>query len=78
MSEWVKTFDPVKNTPAAIDFFEKINLFHNLLTKSPVVSMFRQTATNQFGLSPKNWKAPFKLAEVVLFATLFGVQQQGF
>jgi len=40
--------------------------------------MVRQAATRKFGLSPKNRKAPFKWAEVVMFATTYGVLHQGY
>jgi hypothetical protein len=40
--------------------------------------MVRQAATRKFGLSPTNRKAPFEWAEVVMFATAYGVIHQGY
>jgi len=73
-----KTFAPVKSHSAAIAFFEKMNFSNNVPTQSPVVCMVRQAAIRKFGLSPKNRKAPFKRAEVVMFATAYGVLHQGY
>jgi integrase len=40
--------------------------------------MVRQAAMRKFGLSLKNRKAPFKWADIVMFATAYGVLQQGY
>jgi hypothetical protein len=70
VADGAKSFAPAKNHLAAIASFQKVNLFNHLPTQSPVVCMVRQATTRKFGLSPKNRKAPFKWADVVIFATL--------
>jgi hypothetical protein len=72
-----KSFAPMKSHSAAITFLQKVNLSNHLPTQSPDVCMVRQAATRKFGLSPKNRKAPFKWAEVVVFATAYGVLHEG-
>ncbi len=71
-------FAPVKSHSAAIAFFQKVNLFHHLPSQSPAVCMVRQASVRKFGLFPKNRKAPFKWADIVVFATSYSVLQQGY
>ena len=68
----------MKSHSAAIAYFQKVNLFNHLPTQFPVICMVRQAATRKFGLSPKNRKAPFKWADVVMFAIAYGVLHQGY
>ena len=72
-----KTFAPVKSCSAEIAFFQKVNRYHHLPTKSLAVCMARQAAAIRFGLAPQNRKAPFLWGQVVMFATAYGVLQQG-
>jgi len=75
VADGAKSFAPVKSHSAAIAFFQKVNLFNHLPTQSPAVCMVRQAAMRKFGLSPKNRKAPFKWADIVMFTTAYGVLQ---
>ena len=78
VADGAKTFANVKRHSAAFAFFTKVNLFTHLPTQYPAVCIVWQAATRKFGLSPKNQKAPFKRAEVVMSATAHGVLQQGY
>ena len=72
-----KSFALVKSASAAIDFFQKVNLFNHLPTHSLVVGMVRQAAARKFGLTPKGRKEPSQWAQVVAFAQAYVVQHQG-
>ena len=78
VADGAKTFVPVKSHSAATAFFQKVNLFNHLPIQSPAVCMVRQMSIRKFGLSPRNRKAPFKWAYLVMFATAYGVLQQGY
>ena len=54
-----KSYSPFKKASAAIAFFQKVNLHNHLPTRAPAVEMVRQAAIRNFGLAPKNRKAPF-------------------
>ncbi len=73
-----KTFAPVKAAPAAIAFFQKINLFNHEPKQSPAVCIVRSAATSRFGLNSKNWTDPFEWAQVQKFAEAYRVRQQGY
>jgi integrase len=72
-----KTFAPVKAASAAIDFYQKINLFSHEPTQSPAVCHVREAAIRRFGLNPNNRKEPFEWAQGVKFAEAYGSRQQG-
>jgi hypothetical protein len=78
VADGAKPFALVESHSAAIAFFQKVNLFNHLPTQSPAVCMVRQARIRKFGLSPKNRKAPFKWADIVMLATAYGVLQQGY
>jgi hypothetical protein len=67
----------VKSASAAIAFFQKVNMYNHLPTQSPAVSMVRQAATRKFALTPKGRKDPFQWTQVVSFALVYGMHNQG-
>jgi len=69
---------PVKSASAAIAYFQKIHMQHNLPTQSPTVGMVRQEASRQFGLTPKGRNRPFQWAKIVAFAQEYGVKYRGY
>jgi hypothetical protein len=69
----VKTFAPVKATPTAIDFYQKISLFNHESTQSQVACQGRSAATQRFGWNAKKSKEPFDWDQVVEFALAYGV-----
>jgi hypothetical protein len=73
-----KSFAPVKAASAAIDFFQKVNLFDYKPTQCPAARLVRNEAMRKFGLNPKNWKEPFEWENIVLFAKAYGVRHQGY
>ena len=73
-----KSFSTIKSASASIAFFHKINLFTNHPTGSPEVCMVRTAAARKFGLSPKRVKDPFLWLQLVDFALLYGVHNQGY
>ncbi len=72
------SFSTIKSASASIAFFHKINLFTNQPTMAPEVCMVRTTAARKFGLSPKRVKEPFMWKDLVNFALLCGVNNQGY
>jgi hypothetical protein len=60
-----KSFAPVKAASAAIDFFQKVNLFDHEPTQCPAACLVRNAAMRKFGLNPKNRKEPFEWENVV-------------
>jgi hypothetical protein len=70
--ERFKSYGPVKSHPAAIAFYQKVNLFGHLPTRSPAVNMVRQTVARHFGLGTRNRKDPFRWDHVVSFALVHG------
>ncbi len=54
-----KSYGPVKSHSAAIAFYQKVNLFGHLPTRSPAVNMVRQATAKHFGLGTRNRKEPF-------------------
>jgi hypothetical protein len=73
-----KSYAPVKSHSAAIAFYQKVNLFGHLPTRSPAVNMVRQAAARQFGLGTRNRKEPFTWEQVVAFAQVYGVNSRGY
>ena len=73
-----KSYGPVKSHSAAIAFYQKVNLFGHLPTRSPAVNMVRQAAARHFGLGTSNRKEPFSWAQVVAFALTHGVNSKGY
>ena len=55
-----KSHAPVKSHSEAIAFYQKVNLFGHLPTRSPAVNMVRQAAAMHFGLGIRNRKEPFR------------------
>ncbi len=78
MVERFKTYAPVKSHSAAIAFYQKVNLFGHLPTRSPAVNMVRQAAARHFGLGTRNRKEPFRWDQVVSFALEHGVNNKGY
>ena len=71
-------FSMIKSASAAIAFFYKINLFTSLPTMSPEVCMVRTTTARKFGLSANHVKDPFPWSQLVDFALLYGIHNQGY
>ena len=78
MVERSSTFAAVKSASAAIAFFHKVNMYNHLPTQPPAVSMWRETATRKFGLTPKGRKKPFQWTQMVSFALAYRVHNQGY
>jgi hypothetical protein len=72
------SFSPNKSASISIAFFTKINLFTNHTTMAPKVCMVRTTTTRKFGLSPKRVEEPFIWLDLVDFAFLYSVHNQGY
>ena len=72
------SFSTIKSASASIAFFHKINVFTNHPTLAREVCMVRTSAARKFGLSPKRVKEPFMWMNLVGFALLYGVHNQGY
>jgi len=68
----------IKSASAAIAFFRKINLFNFLPTLAPKECMMRTTTARKFGLSAKRVKDPFLWFQLVDFAILYAIYNQGY
>ena len=78
VADSANSYATVKSASAAIAFFQKINLYTHMPTHAPEVTMVRRAAMRKFGLAPHSRKAPFKWEQIVLFATAYGIQPQGY
>jgi hypothetical protein len=78
VAEGARTFAPIKSASAAIAFYQKVNNYGHLPTRSPAVGMVRQAAGRRLGLGPKSRKEPFQWAQVVSFARTFGLNSRGY
>jgi len=78
LMDTAKSFSTIKSASASIAFFHKINLFTNHPTGAPEVSMVGTAAARKFGLSPKRVKKPFLWFQLVNFALLYGIHNQGY
>ena len=54
------SYGPEKSHSVAIVFYQKVNLFGHLPTRSLAVNMVRQVAASHFGLGTRNRKEPFR------------------
>jgi hypothetical protein len=72
------SFSTIKSASASIAFFHKINLFTNHPTGAPGAYMVRTATARKFGLSPKRVKEPFLWFQLVDFALLYGIHNQGY
>jgi len=64
----------VKVASAAINFYQKINLFAHRPMQSPAVCIVLIAAMRKFGLHAKNQKKPFEWDDVVRFAVAYGIR----
>ena len=72
------SFSTIKSASASIAFFHKINLFTSHPNRVPEVCIVRTEAAKRFGLLPKRVKVPFLRFQLVDFALLYGIHNQGY
>ena len=72
------SFSTIKSASAATAFFHKIIVFANLPIMAPEVCMLRTTTARKFGISAKHAKDPFLWFQLVDFALLYGIHNQGY
>jgi hypothetical protein len=73
-----RSYAPVKSPSDAIAFYQKVNMFGHLPTRSPAVNMVRQAVAKHFGLGTRNRREPFSWDHVVVFALVQGVNNRGY
>jgi len=73
-----KSYGPEKSHLVVIAFYQKVNLFGYLPTRSLAVNMVRRVVAKHFGLGTRNRKGPFSWDQVVSFALLHGVNSIGY